>query len=456
VANNLTAFFPVRPQLLSFAWCTLMLLVLERAFAGWQAWLHREPTAAGEASDWSVGRLRWLLWLLPIVALWTNSHGAFVAGVMILLAYLTGRGVEVLIYRRDEALPVVTSLVASGALASAATLLNPYGWHLHHWLRMSLGRPRPEITEWAAPAVSDPVFWPLVALMGMAVASWTLTTRRRDWVQIVILALVAWQAWSHLRHIAFFALLCGFWLPADVHSMLLRLRPDTRSLPVQRLGTWWRWSFAAALLVAVGLQSAVLHQRLSMLPVERSRYPVDALQWMADRQVQGKLVVSFNWAQYAIAALAPETTVAFDGRFRTCYPQQVVDMYFDFLIGPNEGKRYRRPDAGPIDPTAILEYQRPELVLVDRRYRHSVEVMEDEAAKADPQWTLLYQDGVAQLWGRASLYDNPRSLRYIAPAERHLTDHLATTAVAWPALPERPTARVFAGPTDMPLEEPEC
>ena len=33
--------------------------------------------------------------------------------------------------------------------------------------------------------------------------------------------------------------------------------------------------------------------------------------------------------------------------FRTCYPQEVVDMHFDFLVGENDGKRSRSASSGP-------------------------------------------------------------------------------------------------------------
>ncbi len=448
IANNLTAFFPVRPQVLSFAWCALMLLVFEKAFTGWSLWLHdkegvaeRAPT---DACRWTPRQLTWLLLVAPIIVLWTNSHGAFVAGVCIAGAYVGGRAIEAIYYRRRQAAGVVLALVGAGVLAVAATFVNPYGTRLHQWLLASLGSPRPEITEWAAPQQSDPIFWPFVALVGLAIASWAFTHRRRDWVQIAILVLVGWQACSHIRHIAFFAILCGFWLAPHVQSAARRLKPDTSRMPIQRLGTWWRWGFAGALSVAILLQANALYGRLSVLPVYRSAYPVDTFQWMTFKGIHGKLVVSFNWAQYAIAALAPETTVAFDGRFRTCYPQSIVDKSFDFLLGENSGRRFRRAEAGPVDPTAILELESPDLVLVDRQYKHSVEVMQDEAAKADPQWSLLYQDGLAQLWGRTSRYDDPHSTTYLAPEQRLITDRIHYTAVPWPALPVPSVINVVA------------
>lgn len=448
VANNFIAFFPVRPQVLSFAWCALMLVAFEKAFTGWSLWLHDTDGSAQRVSNgaysWSPRQLAWLLPVPLIMVLWTNSHGAFVAGICIALAYLGGRAIEAIYFRRGKSVGVVAALVGAGVLVVAATLFNPYGVGLHEWLLASLGSPRPEITEWAAPKRTDAVFWPFVVLLGVAALSLTFTRRRRDWVQIVVLALVAWQACSHVRHIAFFTLLCGFWLPAHLQSVARRLKPDTSRMPVQRLGTWWRWGFAGALSVAILLQAHAMYGRLAAIPVYRNMYPVDALQWMTFKGISGKLVVTFNWAQYAIAAMSPETTVAFDGRFRTCYPQEVVDKSLDFLLGENEGRRFRRASAGPIDPTAILELDNPDLVLIDRKYEHSVRVMQDEAAKAAPQWSLVYQDGIAQLWGRTSVFDDPNSPKYIAAEERLITDRVHRSAFAWPALPVPSVTRAVA------------
>jgi hypothetical protein len=272
------------------------------------------------------------------------------------------------------------------------------------------------------------------------------TRQRRDWVQIAILALVAWQASMHLRHIAFLALLCGFWLPVHLQSALGRLLPQSvGKLPVMRLSTWMRRSAIGVLLASVGLQSFALARRLNDFPVERNFYPVDAVQFMVDHQLEGKLVVSFNWAQYAIAALAPEVKVAFDGRFRTCYPQEIVDMHFDFLLGEFDGKRSRSPSSGPIDGSRVLKYGSPDLVLLDRRYEESVAVMRDEVDKDSPEWVLLYRDRIGELWGRADRYDKPSSGHYFPVAARVQDASPRDGAVQWPALPRRSEGSHLAG-----------
>ena len=424
VASNLQAFFPLRPQLLSFGLCSLTLVLLDRAFFGWQ----------------QQHRVKWgLLALLPAVfVVWVNSHGAVVAGLCIVGAYLGGRILESIFLSEKTNWPTACGLATVGLACLVATLANPYGQDLHRWLAMSLSQPRPEITEWAAPQVTDPIFWPWIALLVVGVLSLLGTRRQRDWVQIAILALVAWQTALHLRHIAFLALLSGFWLPPHVQSALGRLHPNSAGkLPIMRLSPWMRRTAIAVLVVSVGLQSFALVRRLTDFPVERNFYPVDALQFMVDRELEGKLVVSFNWAQYCIAALAPDVTVAFDGRFRTCYPQEVVDMHFDFLLGKFGGKRSRSPKSGPIDGSRVLEFRSPDLVLLDRRYEQSVAVMRAEADKESPQWVLLFQDRIAELWGRVNRYDDLKSRHYLPVAARVRDAGPRDTAVQWPALPRR-------------------
>jgi hypothetical protein len=447
VASNLQAFFPMRPQLLSFALCTLALVCLDRAFPNWP--------------DERRVRFAWL-WPLPIIFIaWVNSHGGFVAGLCIVGTLLFGRMIELLVWRRREyiadpswvgetpgqngramwsdgqrSLKPVAHLAVIGLACLAATLVNPYGLGMHEWLWHSWGGAPPEITEWAPPLPGKPVFWPFVMLLAVTIACLAATRHKRDWPQIVVLALVAWQASLHLRHIAFVALLCGFWLPIHWHSALLRLRPERNRLPVMLPALWMRLTMTAAIFAGIVLQSTALARRLSDFPVLRSSYPVDAIQFMVDNRLTGKLVCAFNWAQYALAALAPEVTVGFDGRFDTCYPQEAIDIHFDFLLG-DSGPRDRRADAGPIDGTRVLDYRNPDMVLVERRYKNCVRIMEAQASKENPEWTLLYSDAVAELWGRTSRYDGPSSPHYLPPDKRQFDLKLLEARFQWPAMPDR-------------------
>lgn len=443
VAPTLGAFFPMRPQVLSFMCCALMLGVLDLAF----------KSNRGEQA----GAVRWApLFLLPIiVAVWVNSHGGFLAGLAIALTYLAGRGLEGLLRGYPGAWLRAARLAGVGVATVAATLANPYGFELHRWIVTSLACPRPEITEWEPTKTTDPVFVPLVLLVLLAGLGLKFTKLRRDWVELVIFALVVVQAVIHVRHIAFVALLAGVWLPPHVQSVAETLRRRTGpGLAEIRLAPWMKWSAIAALWVAMTVQAYELGGRLVELPVQRNMYPVDCIEFMAERGVEGKLMVSFNWAQYALMAL-PKCPVAFDGRYDTCYPQEVVDMHFDFLLGENGGRRYRSAKSGPVDGQRVFEFGGPELAMIDRQCKLARENMQRaiQAQSAQPRWVLLYQDKLAELWGRTEVYDNPSSDRYLPPDRRIVGEHYSTTSRPWPALPRAP-ANVTATPVARNQQQP--
>jgi hypothetical protein len=75
--------------------------------------------------------------------------------------------------------------------------------------------------------------------------------------------------------------------------------------------------------------------------------------------------------------------------------------------------------------------------LIDRQQPHSVNVM----FRNDRTWTLLYQDKVAQLWGRAAKYDDPGAPDYIPRALRRVTEAKQEGTVPWPGLPQSARTR---------------
>lgn len=427
VAKNLEAFFPLRPQLLSFLCCAVLLWLVDRGL----------PDRAQESTS-----IHWL-WLLPLPLLlivWINSHGGVLAGMAILTTLFLGKAGTETLWNRNLLNGI--GLIVLLAVCFGSLVINPYGTELILWFAGSLGISRPEITEWGPPLPGNPVFVPFVLLLGVAIISFVFTEKKRDWIRVAILVLVGWQAAKHLRHIAFFALLCGFWLPAHMQSVFERIKESIPTKPSMDLGWSMRSAIAVLLLVTIAIQSVTLGDRLSDLPVYRSNYPVDAIQWMHEREFDGRLVVCFNWAQYSIAALEPRMTVSFDGRFRTCYPQEIVDMNFDFLMG-DLISRTRSDASGPIDGTKVLSHGDPDFVLIDRRYTYASQVMQDVQATSNSresvgsEWSLVYQDAVAQLWARTELVDSPSSKHHVAESDRLVSDHFSVTSVSWPALPGR-------------------
>ncbi len=434
IAVNLTNHWNVRPQLFSFGFFALLLLLLEYAFTGWQGhwnlpWLTQ--LRRGESADALQWNHRWvkLMWLaVPLCFLWTNTHGGFMAGVGVLCVYLACRMIEAATMRKWQAAGMLRRLALMIVVALLATLINPYSFGLHQWMLEALREPRPEITEWHPHYSLDMFIIAFLSLVGIIVASLAFSRKPLDFTQLVILAMVAMQACMHQRHTPFLAMLCGFWVTPHVVSAFGRLT-EKSSGEDRNIHPALAWG--VVVLGGVLFAMPMLH-RLSVMPVYRDTYPVSAIEFLDAHDMHGKTIVSYNWAQYYIAARCSEgnSSVQFDGRFRTCYPQAVVDRHFDFILGGVPGMRHRVLE-GPVDPTAALTEGDPKLVLLDRGQPHSQHVMEDV-----PGWSLLYQDSLAQIWGRSDLFDEPQSPEYLAPKQRSISDAEQTGYVAWPAIPK--------------------
>ena len=453
VAMTLVSYWQMRPQLFSQLLYAILMGLLCLSFQEWEgSW--RLPWLSGAWRDQArtnlpiAHRPSWLLWCVPpLFVIWVNAHGGFVAGLALLLACLLARAAEAFLTMGRGAYPALARMGTVGLVAVLATLLNPYGPRLHLWLIQAMDVPPPEITEWqplslaseAAPAVG------LLAVVGLA-SLWG-SRRSLDATQLLLLALTAWQASRHERHVPFFAILSGLVIPPHLQSLLDRMRrgstADTRTTNAEStadigqriLANRWTRSGIYGLLFLAALG---LGLRMRQITVHRHLYPVSAVEFMARHHLGGRTVVTYNWAQYVIAALGrgdehrKAVQVGFDGRFDTCYPALVLDQHFDFILGADEAsvRRSRSQASGAPDPARHVREGNPELVLINRRQTPSVNVMQREAG-----WILLYQDQIAQLWGRSDRYDDQSRATYLPPAQRQISDAAQTGTEAWPALP---------------------
>jgi hypothetical protein len=444
VSLNLSFYWGVRPHVFTFAAFGLMVALLEWCFAGWSgAWHFPGPAAWRRPAEppFEFSR-RHALWLLPLLmAIWTNTHGGFLAGLGVAGVVLGMRAVEMFVSDRLHGRRHALLLSAIGLTTALGTLLNPYGAEFHRWLIYDLVAPRPEILEWQPTNLWTTAAWKLWLLLGLTAFGLLASRRPRDLTQCVVLAIVVQQALSHERHAPFVAILFLFWLPPHLESALQRWKNPTPVAPVAPIPPAVIRAGVVVLMLLCGLFAYRLGERFSGVPVRRDEYPVSAMQFLADQNLSGRLVVAGHWAQYVLCVRGARhpgdagMQVAFDGRCRTCYPQLVLDLHFDFFLGEGgPDKRYRSPSSPPADPKRILEYNEPDFVLLARQHTHAQAAL----ASVAEQWVLLYQDQLAQLWGRRAKFGMPESAHFIPPERRRVSDSPQVGFVAWPAAP-RPT-----------------
>jgi hypothetical protein len=296
--------FMIRPQLFSF-----LLFIVELAI------LHA----------YRQGRHAWMAGLPIMMALWVNLHGGFLMGGLLAAIFILAESRPSLRSGNKQQLVALWGWGLAGALA---TLLNPYGIGLHRFLAYTLSLPR-SISEWAPVPFPGLEFtgFKILVLFSLA-ALWVRRRNLLDWEPLAMIV-IGTAAFCQQRHMVFFAILATPFL-VDVFSQ--RLQCFIRANPKFKLSSLAMVLIGVVFFVAAGgyvFKTVERYHRCGLkIIVNPEEYPLQAMAFLKANEFQGNLLVSFNWGEFAIWHLYPKCKVSIDGRFRTVYPQNVIDDHF--------------------------------------------------------------------------------------------------------------------------------
>tara|TARA_R110002095_G_scaffold105964_7_gene92838 strand:+ start:126969 stop:128603 length:1635 start_codon:yes stop_codon:yes gene_type:complete len=358
----------VRPQLATFG-CFALTLLLLRQF------LEQPQSKA--------------IWYLPAVMLfWANSHGGFLAGVGmqgVVLLWM-GLGVIQLRYQRRD----LMRLAVAVGFAWAVTLVNPYGIQLHQMLWDHLIT-KQIVREWQPlwEAQQALLYYVPFFLIGLAFFG----SRKWEWIDLILVVVVAYQAVSHIRHVALLAIAVIILLPRPISDAIRNLFPYMN----QQWTGDHRFKLRSVLIgltmftvCGLGIHTIVNLWRESIPPWQigvetHSRapgMPVATMTVMQDEKLNGNILTDYGWAQYVIWQTFPESRVAFDGRYRTVYSAKLEQEFVAF----------QKLDASSEGPTPLLDQYPTEILLLPS----SLEVRGYLQRRTD--WIQIYEDPQAMLW----------------------------------------------------------
>ena len=293
----------VRPQLFSLALFALLLLVLRRS---------------------SEGRDRGLVAVPILLALWANVHGGWIVGLGTVGLWAAFELISPHAdWRRRR------RIVAVSIAAALATLATPYGFGLWHFLSETVSFVRADIQDWQPAWNLEPSV--LALWVAMAAAAATLLVKYRARRPLAHYALVVFFAGASLwvnRLDGFFALSVLMLLPVDPSGSARAsapVAPAPEATPVQRLIVM----SGAAAAIAVALFFAGRNTRCIKMQDAWLPEP-GAASFVRQQQLQGRLLVWFDWGEYAIWHFSPGLRVSMDGRRETVYSPAVQDAHTRF------------------------------------------------------------------------------------------------------------------------------
>jgi hypothetical protein len=219
------------------------------------------------------GRLRWpaSLWLLPLFAIWANTHGGFVGGLVTLVATLGLEGISVLLTRDPDARRAGWERVGHLAIlvvgAGAATLVNPYGYRLYSWVFSLLGDPffMKLHDEWRTPDFQSAgaLRYELLILLFPLLVGWS--ARRPHLIELGLSVLWLHFALTGFRYVPLWVVVAGPLLarsfvairPLQELAASLELGRSPDSLFAHRPGSAsWLWTLVAVVALFGWARSA--------------------------------------------------------------------------------------------------------------------------------------------------------------------------------------------------------
>ena len=253
------------------------------------------------------GRLRELLWLPVIFALWANVHIEFIDGLLVLgLAF--GESIVARWWTTAETRIPPTWMGATLLASILATLANPYGTHLYgvvfdYSSRLATqGSALTIVSELQAVPFRDQSDFVLLALaLGSAAAlAWY---RRLALFETALLIFAVVVSFRSQRDI---------WVLAIVAAAILASR-IVSDRPTIRLPKFATTAAAIAAIIAVPIGFRVLHVTNARLHAKMAEtLPVDAAEAVRAKGYTGPIFDDYNWGGYLMWSL--RMPVSMDGR----------------------------------------------------------------------------------------------------------------------------------------------
>lgn len=334
------------------------------------------------------GNRKMLLYGPVLMLFWTNLHGGFVIGIVLLLANAVGAALQVTL---GDFRPLLSSYrktleyLACTLACGLATLVNPYGWrldqHIISYLRDSTLLDNISEFQTISFHNSGSIFFECMLLIGVAAAFWCFS---RKLVGLGLTVLI----WTHAalfsgRNIPLFMLLSAAPAALMTQDLLNRLagRPVLAKFAanvkeiagelkaLERANRSHLVSGLALLFVGANLAVGKGVFRAEFNP---KSFPVAAIPMV--RQAAFKhLFTSDQWADYLLYNYYPSQRVFMDGR---------SDFYGNDLV-----KKYQHIMSAQYDCEDLLKRFSIDGVMV------STDAPLATLLKHSPDWKLLFDNG---------------------------------------------------------------
>jgi hypothetical protein len=376
----------------------------------WTLWLFALSTALLMRDRRKRTQLIWVL--VPLVAIWTNLHGGFLAIIACVGLAAAGTFFESFPEWRGS----LRYFGLTGACL-AASLVNPYGFRLHIHVASYLQSSfiRDAVQEFQSPAFRSESMrqFELVLVLGIVCAGFLLARKR--YVESLWILYFAHSALSSARHIPLYLIVASPIIAIEATSWwrkVFTVAPkdsvrgilDALSVDVARgfrRSTFW---------LAPGIALAVAMTAAQHWPSDfANTFPIQMVATQQERITGSRLFTSDQWGDYILYKLWPRQKVFVDGR-SDFYGEKIGGEYLSLM-----GADYNWP--------GISKKYGFNLMLLPVKWPLA------SVLKLSPEWRVVADDGTAILFEPTDLHRAEKKGRLAGLLERNATAESTREAI---------------------------
>lgn len=249
------------------------------------------------------------IWIFPaLMILWANMHGEFIAGFLVLAAYLAGWVWQFLFDRPNTSPEVGRNLLYAFVLSLPASVLSPAGFRTWDVVfryvanRYLISR----IAETRPPDFSEPVYWPQLLLLALPV--FLLIAKKARFTPAHVFLLAGFGAMSLVaaRNAHLLGLIFPFVLSHCFKKTTAFPFFQTTEAAFERMDTQARGSVLPIVLTLLISAMWITGPSARSIRYEPSVFPVHAIQWLEAHPPAGRMFNAFDWGGYILFHLWPE------------------------------------------------------------------------------------------------------------------------------------------------------
>ncbi|MGB2962595.1 MAG: hypothetical protein WBB69_01275 [Anaerolineales bacterium] len=285
-----------------------------------------------------------LIWLLPVFILWSNMHGGYVLGIILIGTQVGGEILNKILGEESEdsfSWKEIGLLAIWGVVGFGSAAINPNGINMWKIPFQTIGVETLQnlIKEWASPDFHQPVQQLLLILLFGTFAAVGLSKKRLDGKELVsfivfgILALIARRNFAPFaivaapvlaRHLSIITTswtsrMAGRW---EFIKTLQKYQHQSEQNINKSLQFFVNLSAVLLLVAGAGYKWISVSSTDFIERTEEKIFPVGAVSYLKEKKPPGRLFNAYNWGGYLTWRL-PEYQVFVDGR---------TDLFGDEII----------------------------------------------------------------------------------------------------------------------------